>query len=470
MIDQFERIAAVGTSHPQATATLACPMDEYGYTEEEYFFSGRANVYELKGQEAAIRFADAPYVNRLLVRRPMASEKASGRVVIEILNATSGMDIDRMWAIMHRFFMRNGDTYIGITSKPSSLRAMQKLNPTRYAPLHWRNPEPRHLPQILKERHAFCGAISEDSETGLFWDMLTDTADAVRQGRLALGIVPEKIYLAGWSQSTIYMVLYLNYFAYRNGASPFDGYFSGGGIRTLAPGLNQYDLPESAGEYGTLLHRVTEPYMAVQTESENHALGNEIVMQQDSDDPQFLYRIYDVPGATHDCTSTMEAYYRGNRDLKKLGIMLAYPAKDPYPNNYPYCFPFQAACAMLYRWAEKGETPVRMQRIPVSFGGQNLRDLHGNACGGWRMPAVDCPVCTYVPFPETVLPSAFSLYGSRHPFSREKLMQRYGSLSVFTQQVEAAATQALHDFRLLPEDYAACVQFSVEQARHAGLA
>jgi hypothetical protein len=469
MIEIFDRISITKTSHPQATAVMACPMDEYDYIEEEYFFAGRANVYELKGKEAAIRYAGAPYVNRMLVRRPKDGAKASGRVIIEILNATSGMDIDRMWAIMHMFLMRNGDTYIGVTSKPSSLRTMKKLDPVRYSPLHWNNPEPRHLPQCLKERHIFCGAISEDSEAGLFWDMLTDVAVAVRKERLPLGIKPDKIYLAGWSQSTIYMVLYLNYFAYRNGASPFDGYYSGGGVRCLAPGLNQYDLPESAGEYGTILHRVTEPYIAIQTESENHALGNDAVIQQDSDDPQFLYRIYDVPGATHDCTSTMEDYYRGNGDLKKLGLLLTYPAKDPYPNNYPYSFPFNSACAMLYRWAEKGEVPARMKRIPVGFNGQNLRDLLGNARDGWRMPAVDCPICTYVPFPETVLPAAFSLYGSRHPFPPERLKQLYGNLSGFKRQVEENAAQAVRDGRLLQEDYVSCVDFSVQQAMRGGL-
>lgn len=471
MIDQFEKIPTTETSHPQGAAPACCELDRHGYVEEEYFVHGTANVYTCVERQAVVRDAHAPYVNRILVRRPRDAGKASGRVVVEILNATAGMDIDRMWVITHGLFLRNGDTYVGITSKPSSLRAMKKLDARRYAPLHWTNPQPRYLPQMLKERHDFCGAISEDSEAGLFWDMLTETAADIRSGRLPLGLsAVDRVYLTGWSQSVIYMVLYLHYFAYRNGGkSPFDGYFAGGGTRSLAPALNQYDIPACAGEYGTILHTVTEPYVAVQTESENYALGNEIVSQPDSDGPQLLYRRYDVPGATHDNTYTMADYYRGNADVFKMGLVLSYPAKDPYPNNYPYQFPFHRACDMLYRWAEENEAPPRMQRIPVGHNGQNVRDRNGNALQGWRMPAVDLPVCTYYPFPQTMQPSAFALYGSRHPFPGDKLRQMYGSLANYRALVEENAGQAVREGRLLQADYEACVDFSVRQAQAGGL-
>ena len=470
MIQSFKQIPVTATSHPQATARGVCHLDARGYVEEEYFMEGTANVYERDGDRAIVRYADAPYVNRLLVRRPADPAKASGRVVVEILNATSAKDIDRMWVLTHELFLRNGDIWVGITSKPSSICAMQKLAPERYAPLHWTNPEPRYLPQFLRERHEFCGPIRAESETGLFWDMLTDTAHAIRSGALPLGSKINYVYLIGWSQSTIYMVQYLNYFAYRDGGkSPFDGYFSGGGVRSLAPALNQYAIPECAGEYGTILHRVSEPYIAVQTESENSALGNEVVRQPDSDDPNFKYRIYDVPGATHDCQQTMQDYYRDDPDQYALGIVLAYPAKDALPNNYPSMFAFHRGCDMMYRWAEQDEVPIRMPRIEVGFNDQNVRDFDGNAIGGWRLPAIDVPVCMYYPFPDQLQPSVFSLYGARYPFPPEKLLARYGSLADLRAAVEQSAKQAVADGRLMAEDYDACVAFSVGEAARYGL-
>ena len=470
MIKNFRKIPVTKASHPQATARAVCKLDARGYVEEEYFFEGTANVYERDDTRAVVRYADAPYVNRLLVRRPADPAKASGRVVLEILNATSAKDIDRMWALTHELFLRNGDIWVGITSKPSSICAMQKLDPTRYAALCWPNPEPRYLPQFLRERHEFCGAIRAESETGLFWDMLTDTAQAIRSGELPLGgCEVKRVYLIGWSQSTIYMVQYLNYFAYRNGASPFDGYFSGGGVRALAPALNQYGIPECPGEYGTVLHRVSEPYVALQTESENYALGNEIVRQPDSDDPNFKYRIYDLPGATHDCQQTMQDYYRDDPDQYTLGLVLAYPVREGLPNNFPSMFAFHRACDLMYRWAEQGEAPMRLPRIEVGFNEQNVRDLDGNAVGGWRLPPVDVPVCMYYPFPEQLQQSAFSLYGARYPFSPEKLRTRYGSLAEFRARVEQSAQQAVSDGRLMQEDYDACVAFSVEEAARYGL-
>ena len=470
MIKKILYIPTDDKSHPQATAQSICKLDSYGYEEEEFFIDGTSNIYKKDEENAVVCYTDAPYINRILVRRPSISQKTSGRVIIEILNATSGKDIDRMWALTHELFLRNGDIWIGITSKPSSIKAMKKLNPDRYKALHWSNPDPRHLPKFLSKRHEFCGAISADSETGLFWDMLTDIAYEVRDGKSIISSDVKYVYLTGWSQSTIYMVEYLNYFAYREKSkSPFDGYFSGGGVRSLAPALNQYDIPECAGEYGTILHRVSEPYIAVQTESENNDLGNDVVRQPDSDDPNFKYRIFDIPGATHDCLQTMQNYYREDPDQYDLGIVLTYPAKSGNPNNYPSKFVFHRACDMMYRWAEENEVPIKLPRIEIGFNDQNVRDFDGNAVGGWRLPAIDLPVCMYYPFPDQLQPSVFSLYGTCFPFSTDKLITRYESLEKYCGLVEENARKAVTEGRLMPEDYDACVNFSISEAQKYGL-
>ena len=76
-----------------------------------------------------VEIADAPYTTRLLVRRPRDPEKFSGNVVVEILNASAMMDIDRIWVNTWRYFTRHGDIYIGITSKGHVVDALKGLRP-----------------------------------------------------------------------------------------------------------------------------------------------------------------------------------------------------------------------------------------------------------------------------------------------------------------------------------------------------
>jgi hypothetical protein len=118
-------------------------LSKVGYIEEEYFVSGTANVYDWVPPAAAtVDVANAPYTTRMLVRRPIQKERLSGKVVVEILNATNLVDLEIGWALSKDYFVRNGDVWIGFTSKPVAADALQKFNPTRYAPLNWANPGP----------------------------------------------------------------------------------------------------------------------------------------------------------------------------------------------------------------------------------------------------------------------------------------------------------------------------------------
>jgi hypothetical protein len=57
----------------------------YGYTEEEFFFSGTT--------------LGGPYTSRMLVRRPTSPARFSGTVVVEWLNVSSGYDVDALVAL-----------------------------------------------------------------------------------------------------------------------------------------------------------------------------------------------------------------------------------------------------------------------------------------------------------------------------------------------------------------------------------
>ena len=473
MIKQIRNVPITEKSYPLTRAAVKCIFSDKGYVEEEYFVYGTANVYEEKNGQAVVKFANAPYVNRFLVRRPADVSKASGRIAVEILNATSGLDIDRTWVLCKEQMMREGDLYIGITSKPSSLRPLHKFGPQRYQELYWSNPNPAHLPLEAIEGSKFSGAYEQDSEMGLFWDMLSDLGEAIRaQGEFLGGVKPKKIYLIGWSQSCGYIIRYLNDFAYPGKGFAFDGYFAAGGVRKKTPPLNQYEWGSLPSEPGNIIQGVNVPYIMMQTESENADLGNGETKIPDSDDPQMMTRTYEVAGATHDTEYSMKTYYGNAEDEFKVGILLDYPGEEPLSNNFPYELAFSAAYAHMCRWAEEGALPPKVEPITLDFAGRNLRDLFGNAVGGWRLPPVDLPVCTYYPHCTPVIPSEngrLSIFGCRFPLSQEQLVEMYGTLDEYKERVEKAAEGCVQKGLLLEADRDACVAYCVNEAKRFGL-
>lgn len=468
MINKYEQIPVTTSSHPLTAAAGKCGFEENGYIEEELFFHGTANVYSKERGELKYRAKSAPYVNRMLVRRPKDPQRASGRVIVEILNATSAVDIDRVWVQIKKLLMREGDIYIGITSKPSSAETLKKFDPDRYALLSWKNPAEEYLPQYLIEPTVNGGVIDQSTETGLVWDMLTDCASGCRNGSLPLGgISVKKVYLAGWSQSVGYIIRYVNEIAGKDGGVPYDGYLAFGGVRSHLPGLNEYEIPPAAGEADTYVKRVTVPYIAVQTESENNMPGNRKVVEPDSDDPEKLYRTYDIPGSTHDNYYNMSQYFDGDSDVLDTGRILSYTGEQPIPNNYPYELAFCAITKQLYRWAEEGIPAVSCERIRISSGGYNIRDRFGNAKGGWRLPPVDVPFAAYVPAVDFIIPNplGMQLYGCVKPFSPERLKELYGNLDGYKSKLMQNVQQAVEEGRLLPEDMEECISFCMREVQ-----
>ena len=98
MITKMIQIPVTEENYPFQSAAKKCNFDAIGYIEDEYFMSGTANIYTEKDKNHQVEpiFEGAPYTTRLLVRRPADPAKFSGNVVIEILNASALMDIDRI--------------------------------------------------------------------------------------------------------------------------------------------------------------------------------------------------------------------------------------------------------------------------------------------------------------------------------------------------------------------------------------
>ena len=148
-------------------------LSKVGYVEDEYFVSGKANVYivdrrRVRGHGAHAR--TCPYTTRILVRRPAKASRFSGNVVVEMLNPSNQFDLNIGWAMAHRQMVRNGDAWVGITDKPIDVVALKKFDPARYGSLSFANPlrarRSEQLPEPRDVRRPDERALAEPPRTG----------------------------------------------------------------------------------------------------------------------------------------------------------------------------------------------------------------------------------------------------------------------------------------------------------------
>lgn len=475
MIRKIREIPVSEHSYTFEAATKTPQFREKGYEEKEYFLYGTANVYHWENGEAAVKYADVPYVNRMVVRRPADPAGFSGNVVVEILNSTSNFDVDRVWYLTQDYMMDHGDIYIGITSKPNVLKALKQFNSERYGELTWDFTDQNPDQAEVKFLGNLAGASAVGTEDGLFWDMLMDLADYLRtpDNELLQGYGKYYQYLAGWSQPGGYMNRFLKTFAYSGERenSYFDGYFSCGSAVSLMPDLNQSYGP--TGEALTeKLEKITEPFVDVHTESENQLWGNHVLRGRNSDRPDFLYRVYDIAGATHDSKESLLECYRDDADLEKCGISFQYPGVEDHPNDFPYHLVFHSALDALYRWVREGVAPMVLPRIEADPELKNWTDATGNAVGGWRLPMIVYPLAVYHPVCEPSAPeNAFgaSLFGYVEPYSTEKAVALYGSAEHYMKLVEEEAQRCVKDGRLLARDVQECLDCCKKAVSECGL-
>ena len=76
------------------------------------------------------------------------------------------------------------------------------------------------------------------------------------------------------------------------------------------------------------------PFISVQTESENAYFDGLTVRQEDSDEENLKYRIYEIAGATHDTKFSLLDYYAEDQDMERTGCKPGYDRfLDDYPND-----------------------------------------------------------------------------------------------------------------------------------------
>lgn len=487
MIVRTKEIPVTETSYPFTSAKRYGYLDEAGYREAEYYMYGTSNVYQTEADGSmGIRFSDAPYVNRFIVRAPEDPASFSGNVVVEIINPTSFMELERMWVLSFRQLMRNGDIYVGITSKPNTIPALMAFDAERYAELDWSNPTKDEAFPFTKEDLERVGNIVPDQnidyETGLFWDMLTDIAQLLKSDsgmNPVKDYAPKTVALAGWSQSGCYLVRYLNDFAYLNREhSVYDGFLAAGPPRYFPIPVSQYETVSCAEHEVVQVRKVKEPCIILQTESENAILGAYPIVRPDGEETAFMCRHYDITGASHDTQFTLVDYFKGDQDLERIGFLFGYGGKNEESNHYPTPIIVGAMFRNLFYWIRQGVAPQPWERIKVDHvTGENARDALGNAVGGIRTCLIEYPTGSYYMYSDInvgdsgLFPDSDKefLFGHEEPFPAEMLKRMYGSLDHYRALVTEHTFRMVMNGFVIREDAGLLIEEAVSRAEARGL-
>jgi hypothetical protein len=449
-------------------STVPQDLAAFNYTEEEYFISGKANVYDFDaGGNVIVRTPKALYTTRILIRRPADKTKFSGNVVVELNNPTAMYDLDLQWMFCRDFFLENGDIWVGITVKPVAVKALKVFNPERYASLSMNNPLPPD--QRCKPEPGMLNDTYPETENGLVWDIVSQIGALLRSDAESNPIRDYHVrYLiaTGYSQTGGYLSTYINLIypldtaKLPDGNSIYDGYMIGDGDAFMVP-LNQCVDAVPPGKTGVKLEPRGVPIISVVTQG---LLNMTIAARRpDSDTAEDQYRRYEIPGAAH-VNQISNDRKPSPADIQKAGVPPTAAncagVNENGVTDFPIEFFMDSAYNNLYTWLRTGTSPPKAAPIIVEKveGNDEIQiklDEHGNALGGVRNPYVDVPLGTYYgqssPLDEE---SAFfcSLAGYKQPFDDAKIKSLYPSREDYLKKVNAMVESMVNERFLKKSD------------------
>lgn len=182
-------------SHDYPYSSTVDDLAKYAYAEEEFFVEGTANRYTTPAMATGTIVAGGhPYKTRVLVRRPTASARFNGTVVVEWINVTPGHDLDIDWLQAHDYWMRTGYAWVGVSAQRVGVEALKVWNAKRYGTL-----------DVMDH-----GTITNDD---LSYDIFAQVAQAIRHParvNLLPGFRVERVFATGHSQSAGRLATYVN--------------------------------------------------------------------------------------------------------------------------------------------------------------------------------------------------------------------------------------------------------------------
>jgi hypothetical protein len=387
-----------------------------------------------------------PFKTRFLVYRPADPKKFNGTVVVCWNNVTAGYELfhGESPEILEGGYAWVGASAqrVGVHGFPANPQGLAAWDPQRY------------------------GELSIPADEGSY-DVFAQVGRAVGPNRDRSGIDPlgglpvKKVIALGASQSAGRLATYVN--AIHPLGRVFDGfmlqiYFGAGapleGDRIVAPAA--LPTPVRMPRGANLIRELDVPAMIVNSELE--AIACYRVRQPDT----VRFVSWESAGTTH--VAVQAQVVRNEKYEREFGGAPALPQSMNRIAITPY---YDAALHHLKHWVDGGAPPPSQPLI--EFSGEKpevVRDEHGIAKGGIRLPQADAPVATNSSIPITNDFSG-SLRGSNQPFGAEKLDALYGSEAEYLVCFAEAAQRAVRAGVMLARDVAPALEEAAHEYRRS---
>ena len=123
---------APGGQHGFPFMSSALNLASRGYVEQEFLISGVARAYipattfqpDGRWNVRPNPGVTAPYVTRILVRRPASADRFNGTVLVEWFNESGGFDAASDWLYTHEEIVREGYAYVGVSAQFVGVQAL----------------------------------------------------------------------------------------------------------------------------------------------------------------------------------------------------------------------------------------------------------------------------------------------------------------------------------------------------------
>lgn len=479
------------TKNSQPFTVGGTDLKGHGYSLDEYFISGKANVYDWgadgKALTPQVQTADAPYTTRIVVRKPDNPKKFSGNVWVELNNPSRGWDVEVQWPVVQDKVLRDGDIWVSMTVKPNVIASLERIDPERYTPLSMANPLPPELQKCgkLPEEPGYDENLSKLYENGLAWDMITQVGTLLQSKDKSNPLHHYKVkhvFGTGESQTGFYLNTYANNFGENaklpNGKTVYDGFVSASGAGRTVP-LNQCIPATDEKDPRSQLPSKHVPFMRVDAQGDVFLLSSYKWRQADNDSPEAGYRMYEIAGAPHGPAYIVN-YQPPAEQIVKAGdlptqVPYIYGGVEPKANQLPRHYIETAMYKNMERWVIDGILPPSSEPLKVqegvgtsvslsgeTFNASFVKDEHGNVLGGVRSPYLDVPTATYNE--SATLKEGYVYawsFGHQVDFSSEKLQQIYGAVAPhqnYVTQVKASVEKLLKERWLEPEEAEKIIQ------------
>lgn len=438
-----------GGKHGWPFAASLRDVASFGYEEAEYFLEGNACCYrdiddsqsQRDGHWRAEVTSEVAFKTRMIVYRPKDPKAFNGTVILTWNNVTAGYDLFGAESLE---LLEGGFALVCLTTQKVGIDGLPPVN--------------QGLAGWDPDRYGSLSIPSDDAS----YDVFTQAAIAVGVDRNnavdpMAGLKVERVLALGASQSAGRLATYIN--AIQPLTNALDGfilaiYFGRGTpieVGDVVVNINTSDASSPKDRLmGANLLRDDLGIPIFVVNSELEAISCFGVRQEDSD----TFRYWESAGTCH-----VSQQVQVTRQAMQARDHIKGRAQPEGINGIPMGLLYDVVFFHMHRWLANNTLPPVQPKLEFTSEGEVVRDEHGIAKAGIRLPQAEVPLATNSAVPRGE--GIFALLdGSSYPFTDEKVQSLYQDKKTFLSQFEAAALDAVMQQVLRPRD----VQGLIEEA------